>query len=159
MPKRATPTTRMMMPSLLSQFVPRASSIAETVFMRCWKVGRDAATRYAESGGGPETRAAVAGGISARTRGVGIRGVGGWDEGTDGGVGCGGTTGTDGLNWAGVFAAAGKTGSCSTGARGAGSFCAVVAAGALGVGGGKTGEGACGFWSGCCGPGCFSEVG
>src|SRR5260370_974001 len=107
MPKRATPTTRMMMPSLLSQFVPRASSIAETVFMRCWKVGRDAATRYAESGGGPETRAAAAGGISARTRGVGIRGVGGWGGGTDGGVGWGGGTGRDGFNLAGVLGGGG----------------------------------------------------
>src|SRR2546421_907944 len=98
MPKRATPTTRMTMPSLLSEFVPRVSSIAETVFMRCWRVGRGAGTRYAETGGGAETRAA------------GTRGAGGRGEVTDGGVVGGGATGADGFTSTGVFAAAGKTG-------------------------------------------------
>src|SRR3979490_3137658 len=118
MPNRATPTTRIMMPSLLSQFVPRVSSIAETDFMRCWRVGFDEGTRYAETGGGPETRAAAPGGISAGTRGVGggMRGAGGCDEGTDSGVVCGGATGADDFTSTGVFAAAGKTGLGSTGA-------------------------------------------
>src|SRR2546430_17437595 len=93
MPKRATPTTRMMMPSLLSQFVPRVSSIAETVFMRCWRVGRGRSRRYAETGGGAETRAAVAGRISAGRRGAGRRGGGG-----DGGGGGGGAIGGGGFS-------------------------------------------------------------
>src|SRR2546429_6043924 len=105
MPKRATPTTRMMMPSLLSQFVPRVSSIAETVFMRCWRVGRGRSRRYAETGGGAETRAAVAGGISPRRRGAGGRG-----EGADGGVGGGAANGAGGFYSTGGFSGAGKTG-------------------------------------------------
>ena len=40
-----------------------------------------------------------------------------------------------------------------------GSFCAGGAAGTLGIGGGKTGEGTCGFSVVCCGPGCFSGAG
>src|ERR1700741_4645966 len=113
MPKRATPTTRMMMPSLLSQFVPRVSSIAETVFMRCWRVARGGGTRYIETGGRAETRAAVAGGISAGTRGLsaGVGSAGGRGEGMDGGVVGGGATGADGFASTGVFAAAGNTGS------------------------------------------------
>jgi hypothetical protein len=50
-------------------------------------------------GGGVETRAAAAGGISAGARGVGMgmRGAGGWAEGIDGGVVCGGATGAGGF--------------------------------------------------------------
>src|SRR5260370_41441410 len=88
-----------------------------------------------------------------------MRDAGGWDAGSDGGVVCAGTTGADGFTSTGDFAAAGKTGFCSTGAGGTGSFCAGGAAGTLGIGGGKTGEGTCGFPVVCCGPGCFSEVG
>src|SRR5258708_33034494 len=81
-----------------------------------------------------------------------MRGAGGWETGTEGGVVCSGATRADGFSSVGVFAAAGKTGSCSTGAGGA--------AGAIGMGGGKTGEGTCGFSShGCFGRGCFSEAG
>src|SRR5437879_5408347 len=140
MPKRATPTTRMTMPSLLSQFVPRVSSIAETVFMRCWRVGRGAGTRYGETGGGPETRAA-----------------GGRGEVADGGVvGRGGATGADGFTSTGVFAAAGKTGFGSTGAGDTGSFCAGVPAGTVETGAGAMGAGSCGF---SCGSGFFSGTG
>src|SRR5258708_7842014 len=88
-----------------------------------------------------------------------MRDAGGWDGGSGGGVVGGGTTGADGFTSTGDFAAAGKTGFCSTGAGGTGSFCAGGAAGTLGIGGGKTGEGTCGFSVVCCGPGCFSRAG
>src|SRR5260370_28223657 len=78
-------------------------------------------------------RAAAAGGMSDGTCGLGagMRGGGGWDEGTDGGVVCDGATGTDGFTSAGVFAAAGRTGFGSTSIGAGGSFCA--AAGPCGI--------------------------
>src|SRR5437667_11549065 len=110
------------MPSLLSQFVPRFSSIAETVFIRCGRAGRDGETRYAERRVGAETRAAEAGGIGAGSCGLGpgIRGAEGWDEGTDGGVVCGVATGAEGFTSAGVFPAAGIAGFGSEGTLGSG---------------------------------------
>src|SRR6266850_1972338 len=138
MPKRATPTTRMMMPSLLSQSVPRVSSIAETVFMRCSRVGRGRGTRYAETGGGAETR-----------------GAGGRGEVAVGGVPGRGATGADGFASTGVFAAVGKMGFASTGA---GDLCSGVLAGAVGTGAGARGAGSWGFCGGC-GSGFFSGRG
>jgi len=84
-----------------------------------------------------------------------MRGAGGWDAGTDAGVVCGEATGADGFSSAGDFAAAGKTCFCSTGAGGAGSFCAGAPVGTVGTGGGATGEGTCGF-SSCRASSCFS---
>ncbi len=88
-----------------------------------------------------------------------MRGAAGCDEGTDGGVVCGGATGVDGFTSAGDFAAAGRTGFGSAGAGGTGSFCAGVVAGAIGVGGGAMGAGSCGFCAGACGSGFLSETG
>src|SRR6202034_3552552 len=64
MPNRATPSTRMMMPSLLSQFVPNVSSRANTDFMRCWAVGLGALDRSGANCGGSSTRAPAGGGVT-----------------------------------------------------------------------------------------------
>src|SRR5580700_8511574 len=73
MPKRATPNTRMVIPSLLSQFVPNVSSKANTDFIRCLAAGFGADERSAANCGGATTRAL--GGGSAITGGGGVCGV------------------------------------------------------------------------------------
>src|SRR6266700_739561 len=104
-------------------------------------------------------RAATAGGMSdgACGLGAGMRGEGGWDEGTDGGMACDGATGADGFTSVGVFAAAGTTSLGSTGAGGVGGFCEGVPKGAIGTGAGGAGAGSCGFCG--CGSGFFSKGG
>jgi hypothetical protein len=143
----------MMMPNLLSQFVPRVSSIAETVFMRSCIVGfgdetLGGETLNAETGNGVEIRA-------ARVDDILPGGCAGGTTGTGGGVGAaagfvagGGATGTDGFTSAGVFPAAGKTVSGSAGVGGVGGFCGGVLAGVTRVGAGNFATGSCGF-SGC----------
>src|SRR5260370_5774554 len=73
MPKRATPNTRMVIPSLLSQFVPNVSSKASNGFMRCSAVGFGADERSAANCGGAITRALGGGGTT--TGGGGVCGV------------------------------------------------------------------------------------
>lgn len=53
----------MVMPSLLSQFVPNVSSSAKTDFIRCWAVALGGAGRKMECWGGAETRALAGGGM------------------------------------------------------------------------------------------------
>src|SRR5208282_1407166 len=101
MPKSATPRTRMMMPSLLSQFVPNVSSSAKTDFMRCCAVGFGEEERNAAICGGATTRAAAGGGtILGGGAGYGISAWGGTGvadagvrSGSDPLVGTGGTAG------------------------------------------------------------------
>src|ERR1700693_5878821 len=95
MPKRATPSTRMVIPSLLSQFVPNVSSKAKTDFMRCSAVGLGADERSAANCGGATTRAL--GGGSATTGGGGVCGAS-----MRGGAG-----GVTARGWIGTFVVAG----------------------------------------------------
>src|SRR5260370_13037374 len=104
-------------------------------------------------------RAARAGGMSdgACGLGAGMRGEGGWDEGTDGGMACDGAARADGFRSVGVFAAAGTTSLGSTGGGGVGGFCEGVPKGAIGTGAGGAGAGSFGFCG--CGSGFFSKGG
>src|ERR1700730_2721295 len=105
MPKSATPNTRMVIPSLLSQFVPNVSSRANIDFMRCCAVGFGAEERSAADCGGATTRALAGGGTATGAGGVcGVPVRGGSADVTDrwgiGGFavagGCGGVFGATG---------------------------------------------------------------
>src|SRR4029077_6116454 len=98
-PNSATPTTRMMMPSLFSQFVPSVSSSAETVLTRCANVCFGARCRNGSTVDGAAIRAA-AGSFTvsfAAYAGTDGGGAGVWDGGSFASSGIfGGSAGTTG---------------------------------------------------------------
>src|SRR6266849_526686 len=125
----------MMMPSLLSQFVPRVSSSAETAFMRCCKVGLGGETLSAATGGGDETRAVVTGGFVTGgfvTGGIVAGGIAAGGIGVGTGATVFGVVRTCGGGVAGILGAGGCT-------RGAAGFVSGVV--------GATSVGACSFAS------------
>src|SRR6266481_1325150 len=65
MPKDVTPNTSKTMPSFCSQFVPSASSKAETLFIRSRRVGFVVGTRSGDISVGTLTRAAIGGAAGA----------------------------------------------------------------------------------------------
>src|SRR5712671_965629 len=128
----------MMIPSLFSQFVPRASSMDQTFFMRCCSVCFGAEALRAATGDGVEIRAAAVNGAVAPCCG-GVAGAGNTEAvgcATAGSAGCGGgCCGNTGFLSAGGVLAAGTSGFGSVGNTGVAGFCGIGGAGGIAAGG------------------------